>query len=102
MLALLFVLVGARHVFSLPADLRSNWIFQITEAGGHKDWLAGVDRFVLFWGALLVLVLPAPVELWLLGWRAAAGAILFGALGLLAYEIAFASWDRLPFTCSYL
>ncbi len=102
MLALLLLLISTRHVFSLPTELKANWIFQITEASGREEWFAGLDRLVLFWGSLLLLAVPAPLEFRLLGPRAAADMILFAALGLLAYEFAFASWDKLPFTCSYL
>jgi hypothetical protein len=102
MLALLLLLIGARHVFSLPTELKANWIFQITEADARREWLSSMDRFVIFWGALLLLVAPAPAEIWLLGMQGAADILLFAAMGLLAYETTFASWDRLPFTCSYL
>jgi hypothetical protein len=101
-LALLFLLIGARHVFSLPTELKANWIFQITESEGRLQWLCAVDRFVLLWGAAPLLLLPLPAEFRLLGWRGVAEAGLFLAVGLLAYEWAFHSWDKLPFTCSHL
>jgi hypothetical protein len=59
---LLFLLISARHLFSLPTDLKANWMFQITERAAHGQWLRAVDRFVLFWGALLRAV-PLPLEL---------------------------------------
>jgi len=101
-LALLFLLIGARHVFSLPTELKANWIFQITESEGRFQWLRAVDQFVLLWGAAPMLLLPLPAEVHLLGWRGVAEAGLFLAVGLLAYEWAFSSWDKLPFTCSHL
>lgn len=101
MLVLLFLLIGARHVFSLPTVVKANWIFQITEADGRMEWFSAMDLFVYSSGALL-LAAPAPVEIWLFGVQGAAETLLFAALGLLAYEFAFASWDKLPFTCSYL
>lgn len=101
-LALLFLLIGARHLFSFPIELNANWIFQITEGEGRVAWLSAVDRFVLCWGAALMLAAPLPLELRLLGWRGMAEATLFLALGLLAYEWVFSSWDKLPFTCSHL
>jgi hypothetical protein len=64
------------------------------------DWMSAVDRFALFWGFLFVIVL-GPVEVWLAGWRGAGDILLFAAMGLLTYDFAFSSWDRLPFTCSY-
>ncbi|MGH9630813.1 MAG: hypothetical protein ACRD7E_21070, partial [Bryobacteraceae bacterium] len=102
LIALLLLLLGARHLFSLPTNLKANWIFQITEREGCSAWLNAVDRFALFWGAMLMLVIPLPVELWLLGWLGMADAVLFAALGLVAYEWLFSSWEKLPFTCSHL
>jgi hypothetical protein len=101
-LALVFLLIGARHVFSLPTELKANWIFQITESEGRLQWLRAVDRFVLLWGGAPMLLLPLPAEVRLLGWRGVAEAGLFLAVGLVAYEWAFHSWDKLPFTCSHL
>jgi hypothetical protein len=101
LIGLLFLLIGARHLFSLPVELKANWLFQITEAEGRTLWLQAVDRFVLFWAALLFLV-PLPLEVRWLGWRGAAEPVLLSAAGLLAFNGCFASWNKLPFTCSHL
>jgi len=100
MLVLLLWLAAARHVFALPAELKANWLFQITEPGAEPEWMSAVDRFAAFGGFVFLLVL-GPIEVWVLGWKGAGDIILFTAVGLLAYEFAFSSWDRLPFTCSY-
>jgi hypothetical protein len=100
--ALLFLLVAARHLFSLPAELKANWIFQITEGEGRDEWLRAVDRLVLAGAWALLLLIPLPAEIRLLGLRGVAEAALFLVLGLLAYEWAFSSWEKLPFTCSHL
>ena len=104
--ALLFLMIGARHLFSVPAELRANWIFQITEGEGRTDWLRAVDRFVFLWGGAVLLLIPLAVEVRLLGLRGIAEATLFGVLGLVAFECAFSpslgSGDKLPFTCSQL
>ena len=34
----LFLLVGLRHLFSIPIELRANWIFQLTEREGRRQW----------------------------------------------------------------
>ena len=102
LLALLFLLVAARHLFSLPTELKANWIFQIMEGEGRVEWLRAVDRFVLVWGAAPLLLIPLPAEVQLLGLRGVAETALFLVLGLLAYEWIFRSWDKLPFTCSHL
>jgi hypothetical protein len=101
LIGLLFLLIGARHLFSLPAELKANWLFQLTEAEGRAAWLQAVDRFVLFWAALLFL-LPLALEVRWLGWRGIAEPVLLSAAGLLAFHCFFASWNKLPFTCSHL
>jgi hypothetical protein len=99
---LVFLLLGLRHLFSIPAELRANWTFQMTEAEGRYEWLEAMDRFVLALGATVVLALPFPFEVKLIGWRAVGEAMLFIAVGLLCYEWLFADWAKLPFTCSHL
>ena len=98
----LFLLAGLRHLFSVPVELRANWQFRITEGEGRLAWLIAVDRFVLFFGALALLAVPFPLEVRLLGWRAVSESVLFALFGLCCYEAIFASWEKLPFTCSYL
>ena len=98
----IFVLVGFRHLFSIPLELRANWIFRITEEEGRREWLAAVDRFVLVAGMTAFLVIPFPIEFRVIGWRAVGESILLAAFGLLCYELVFYSWEKLPFTCSHL
>jgi hypothetical protein len=102
LITLLFLLIGARHLFSLPTEWKANWIFQITEREGRSAWLTAMDRFVLLWGAGLTLTIPVPLEFHLLGGRAFAEVGLFVAFGMVAFEWSFSSWDKLPFTCSHL
>ena len=99
---LIFVLLGLRHLFAIPAELRANWTFQITEREGRTDWLRAVERFVLIAAAIPVLAIPFPLEVALMGWRAVSETILFAAVLLLCYEFLFMEWEKLPFTCSYL
>jgi hypothetical protein len=99
---MVFLLIGVRHLFSIPVELKANWAFQITEGEGRREWLRAVDRFVLVSGAAVMVVLPFPLEVRLLGWRAVAEVVLFTAFGLLCYEWVFATWEKLPFTCSHL
>ena len=97
-----FLLLGIRHLFSIPVELKANWAFRITEGEGRREWLRAVDRFVLVVGAAVILILPLPIEMYLLGWRAAAEVILFAAFTSLCFGWVFSSWDKLPFTCSHL
>jgi hypothetical protein len=79
-----------------------NWLFQATESDDRIEWLQAVDRFVIVWGLVLILAIPLPLEIWVLGLRGIAEVVLFATLGLLAYEWAFFDWDKLPFGCSHL
>jgi hypothetical protein len=99
---LVFLLIGVRHLFSIPVELKANWAFQITEREGRREWLRAVDRFVLVPGALAMLILPFPLEVHLLGWRAVGESGLFAVFALLCYEMVFSTWEKLPFTCSHL
>ena len=99
---LLFLLIGLRHLFTIPVEWKANWTFQLAERQGRVDWLRAVDRFILFWGAVVMLALPLPLEARLLGWRAASETAIFAASGLLCYEWVFINWQKLPFTCSHL
>jgi hypothetical protein len=99
---LVFLLIGVRHLFSIPVELKANWAFQITEREGRREWLRAVDRFVLVPGALAMLILPFPLEVHLLGWRAVGESVLFAVFAMLCYEMVFSTWEKLPFTCSHL
>lgn len=99
---LVFLLIGLRHLFSIPTELPANWMFRITEREGRLEWLRAVDRFVLLSGAAAMVVLPFPFEFKLLGWRAVAELVVFSAFALLCYEWTFSAWEKLPFTCSHL
>jgi hypothetical protein len=99
---LTFLLIGLRHLFTIPVELKANWTFQITERQGRLDWMRAVDRFTLFWGVVMMLAIPLPLEAMLLGWRAAAEGVMFTVFGLLCYEWVFTNWQKLPFTCSHL
>ncbi len=99
---LAFLLIGLRHLFSIPTELPANWMFRLTEREGRLEWLRAVDRFVLLSGAAVMVVLPFPLEFRLLGWRAVTELIVFSAFALMCYEWTFSAWEKLPFTCSHL
>jgi hypothetical protein len=86
----------------MPTDLGANWVFRITELQGRRQWMRAVEGLDLISGAVAMLAIPNPFEVKLLGWRAAAESVQFVLFALLCYEWAFSSWEKLPFTCSYL
>jgi hypothetical protein len=99
----LFLLAGLRYLFRLPVELRANWVFRIGSEGHGAELLRGVEAF-LYTSALAPLaLLSAAVELALLGPRAglAAGA-LTSLASLPLVEMVLLTFQRIPFTSSYL
>jgi hypothetical protein len=101
-MTLLYCMVaGLRVSFGLPADVRSNWIFQMT-AGEDSDPHAVVQRVM----GLFVLPLIAASSFALVfvaGWEMGLRHLLFVALAT-AILVDFLTIDfrAVPFTCSWL
>ena len=98
-----FLLSGMRVVFAIPAELRANWVFQLSEADGRKESLSGVRKAMFLFGVvpLYSLLLPAYVFLW--GWPVACFHTFFDVvLSLLLIELLLLNFRKIPFTCSYL
>jgi hypothetical protein len=98
-----FVLCGMRHVFAVPAELRANWVFQVSDRGGGRRCLAGVKKAMIVLGVvpLFALLLPLHVVFW--GWRTTLLHMLFGTVvSLLLVDALLVSFEKFPFTCSYL
>jgi hypothetical protein len=101
---MMFLAIPAiRLALSVPLDLRSNWIFRMTEdVPGRAEVAAANIRIVLALGVALPLALVGPAQWWVLG-RQAVGIIALEALiGWLVVEWVMADWSRIPFTCSYI
>ncbi|HEX5431609.1 MAG TPA: hypothetical protein VFW83_06565 [Bryobacteraceae bacterium] len=99
----LFTLAGLRYLFRLPVEIRANWIFRIHEPGNAAEMLAGVDAFVLYWGAVPVALLTLPVEMYWLGPSKGAMASFLCLLpALILMEALLFQFDKIPFTSSYL
>lgn len=98
-----FLLVGLRYLFRLPVEIRANWLFRTVEPGHAPSLLVGVERFMWIWGALPVAVLTLPIEVGMLGIRTgleATIACLF--VSLLLIEVLLFTFEKIPFTSSYL
>ena len=97
------LLNGFRHVLSVPAELNANWIFQITESQGRLEWMSVLERFILAYAVAPIYLVLFPVAGLVLGWPL---AIRMTALqlpvSLAIFELLFYSWQKLPFTCSYI
>ena len=101
--AAIFVVAALRYLFSLPVELRANWIFRTTEHEGRTFWLRAVARFVVFCGIAPVFAFTFPLSVVVLGLTPALKTSALGfTLALAVFEALFIDWRKLPFTCSYL
>jgi hypothetical protein len=97
------ILSGFRHVLSIPAELRANWIFRITESQGRAEWMSAVERFVMAYAVAPIYLILFPIAAYVWGWPIALRmAILQLLISLSMFEVLFHSWQKLPFTCSYI
>jgi hypothetical protein len=95
------IIIGLRVVFEIPAELRSNWIFQLmTDPDGQE--CTGLARRVI-----LILVLPwlfviaFPVYVYLEGWTVASlHTLLVVTWALLLTNIMLIRFRKIPFTCT--
>ncbi|WP_321473492.1 hypothetical protein [uncultured Paludibaculum sp.] len=102
LVALIFLFIGMRHLFSLPVALSANWIFQITEREGRRDWVRAVDRFMVIFVIGGIVILPMPLEFAIIGRAALREVALAFVGGVFLYGTMFFDVEKLPFTCSYL
>jgi predicted permease len=100
---ILLALFGLRHLFSLPVELRANWMFQMTERECVPAWRRGIERFALLCGVMPVVLIGGALAGFHGGpWTGFAWTMLAGFFGAIVFERLFRTWSKLPFTCSYL
>ena len=74
----LFLLLGLRHAFAVPTELRANWLFQLSATGDPREYRAGVRKAVMLVGILPLFSLLLPLHAALWGWDLACLHIVFG------------------------
>jgi hypothetical protein len=97
------LLAGTRMIFTIPAELRANWVFRITESSEYLRYHLGVRKAMLFLAIAPVLapMLPLCGILW--DWGTAAHHLIFCiALSWLLAELLLLRFEKVPFTCSYV
>jgi hypothetical protein len=101
---MMFLAIPAiRVALSVPLDLKSNWIFRMTEdCSGRAEVASANIRTVFVHGVVVPLALLGPVQWWVLGSLAARIIALEALIGWLVVEWVMADWRRIPFTCSYI
>ena len=97
-----FVVSGLRAAFNLPADLRANWIFQVSESEERVAHIRASRKWIVLMGIVPLFALLAPVEFAFRGWRLGTIHLSFALLLTLVLLNLLLVWFRkIPFTCSY-
>ncbi|MGD0125732.1 MAG: hypothetical protein ABSF46_10255 [Terriglobia bacterium] len=98
-----FVLSGTRLIFEIPAEVRANWIFQLTERQTNPALRSGVRKAMIVLGTIPILTLVFPIYALHLSFGEAAAALLLDfLLALILIEVLLLRFRKIPFTCSYL
>ena len=99
----LLLLVGLRVLFSMPVELKANWIFRMTGSGRFEEYRFAVRMVMFLVGVLPVAAASLPAYGYLWGWKAAAAHVVVVVLvALSSIELLLNDFPKLPFTCSYL
>jgi len=98
-----FVLSGTRLIFEIPAEVRANWIFQLTERQTRPALVSGVRKALIVLGTIPLATLAFPIyALHLSLGEAAAAFLLDFVLVLILIDLLLLRFRKIPFTCSYL
>ena len=102
-LTLSFILVsGLRAAFNFPAELRANWVFQMTETSLPAGYARATRKWMLVCAILPLFLLLAPIEFRRASFAAVAFQFAFGvSVSTLLMEALFLSFHKVPFTCSH-
>lgn len=98
-----FALAGMRTLFSLPVELRANWLFKLTERATPRETLRAVYKLMLVAGVLPAVAFTLPMYSAL--WGPATGirfTVLVLLVELIVMEKLMRDFRKIPFACSYL
>ena len=97
------LLVAFRHAVRVPAELRANWAFRLAWREREREFMAGARLAALTGIVMPALAIVLPLFWFLLGLPAAIAHAALGFAGaLIVLEALFLSYDKVPFTCTYL
>ena len=95
--------VGTRVVFSMPLELRANWMFRVLPLPGVQGCMGAIRRSLYALALAPAIVSLAALLFWLWPWRAAAEhVVLLALLSIIVAELSLHGFQKIPFTCSYL
>jgi CubicO group peptidase (beta-lactamase class C family) len=100
---MIFWVAGTRVAFSLPLDLRANWIFRTLPFAAGPRCLRARRRALLVLSVVPAWTISAVAVLSLWPWGLAAAHLAgLACLGVFLAEISFRGVQKIPFACSYL
>ncbi len=103
LILLFFLIIGLRVSFSIPIEVRANWLFRLTDPNGRSAYLDATRKTLLLFAVVPVVAIAAPIYAAVWPWPRALGHCAFlGLFGLLIVELALTGFAKVPFTCSYL
>jgi CubicO group peptidase (beta-lactamase class C family) len=103
MVMMILCVVGIRIVFSLPIDMRANWIFRSTPTPAGPECMIARRRALYTFSVVPVCLVSAALLFSIWPWQAAAKHLgVLVLLGSVIAELCLRGTQKLPFTCSYL
>lgn len=103
MIVMGFWVVGTRAVFSLPLELRANWIFRTLPLDPGSDYRSAMRYSVWVLSVIPAWLLFTCVFLSCWPWQAAIEHLfLLAILGLTIAEVCVQGNPKIPFTCGWL
>lgn len=98
-----FVLLGLRALFSLPVELKANWLWRLTDPGRPDEYVRGARKLMLAAAIVPVSIISLPLYGMLWGWTIAVPHVLMSFLiSMTALELLMAGFRKLPFTCAFM
>ena len=98
-----FMLAALRVMFTVPTEIRANWIFRLTEIDDRGAYLTGARAALWMLGVTPVALVTTPLYLVFWGPGLTLGHTVFWLLmaGGLA-ELLLCRFHKVPFACSYV
>ena len=97
---MMFLVVGLRSAFLIPADIEANWAFRMSPPTRRAARGAALIVTVVL-GVMVPVLIFAAIAAWL-GWPLAKVLVAGGQqmlFGVALAELALAKWEQVPFAC---
>ena len=100
---LFFLIIGIRVSFSIPVEVRANWLFRMTDPFGSGVYLSAARKALLIFAVAPVVAISAVAYgVFWPAWTMLAHLGFITAVGVALVELALSGWDKVPFACTHL